>query len=112
MATRGEISGMFEQAVLVTLACIGAEVPGGDALAAIRQRVGRHIHSGAMHSTLQRLLRKRLITSRQDPPRSGYSGPPRRYYSVSAEGLRALQLAKAELEEIWRGFEECTEARQ
>ena len=103
---------MFEQAVLVTLACIGGEVPGGEALAAIRQRVGRHIHSGAIHSTLQRLLRKRLITSRQDPPRSGYSGPPRRYYSVSAEGIRALQSAKAELDHLWRGFEEWIEARQ
>lgn len=103
---------MFEQAVLITLACIGAEVPGGEALAAIRERVGRHIHSGAMHSTLQRLLRKRLITSRQDPPLAGYSGPPRRYYSITAEGLRALQMARTELDEIWRGFEECTEARQ
>jgi DNA-binding PadR family transcriptional regulator len=105
MATRGEISGMFEQAVLVTLACSGGEVPGGEALAAIRQRVGRRIHSGAMHSTLQRLLRKQLITSRQDPPHTGYAGPRRRYYSINTAGLHALQMAKEELDEIWRGFE-------
>jgi PadR family transcriptional regulator PadR len=107
---RGEVQGMFEQAVMLSLVAVGGEVLGSLVLGEVRRRVGRRVHSGAVHGTLQRLLRKGLIDSRQDPPRRGYAGAPHRYYRVTHAGLIALRRTKAALDEIWSGVGDALNA--
>ena len=98
-----EVQGVFEQAVLIAVATLGRESSGATILAEVRERLGRNVHSGSVHSTLQRLERKRLITSRRgSTPDNG--GRPNRHYAIVEEGLRALQRAKIEIQKAWGDF--------
>jgi DNA-binding PadR family transcriptional regulator len=98
-----EVQGVFEQAVLIAVATLDREASGATIVAAVRERLKRNVHSGSVHSTLQRLEQKQLITSRKGPmPDRG--GRPRRYYAVNEEGLRALRRAKVEIQRAWGGF--------
>jgi DNA-binding PadR family transcriptional regulator len=69
----------------------------------VRERLKRNVHSGSVHSTLQRLEQKRLVTSRKGttPDRGGR---PRRYYVVNKEGIGALRRAKVEIQKAWADF--------
>ena len=98
-----EVQGVFEQAVLIAVATLGREASGATILAEVRERLKRDVHSGSVHSTLQRLEQKRLVTSRKGttPDRGGR---PRRYYVVNKEGIGALRRAKVEIQKAWADF--------
>jgi DNA-binding PadR family transcriptional regulator len=98
-----EVQGVFEQAVLIAVAALGREASGATILAEVRERLKRNVHSGSVHSTLQRLEQKRLVTSRKGttPDRGGR---PRRYYAVNDEGIGALRRAKVEIQKAWADF--------
>jgi DNA-binding PadR family transcriptional regulator len=98
-----EVQGVFEQAVLIAVATLGRESSGATILAEVRERLGRNVHSGSVHSTLQRLERKHLIKSRQGSTPDG-GGRPCRHYAIAEEGLRALQRAKVEIQKAWGDF--------
>jgi DNA-binding PadR family transcriptional regulator len=98
-----EVQGVFEQAVLIAVATLGSGSSGATILAEVRERLGRNVHSGSVHSTLQRLERKGLITSRLgSTPDNG--GRPAHHYVIAEEGLRALRRAKAEIQRAWGDF--------
>jgi PadR family transcriptional regulator PadR len=98
-----EVQGVFEQAVLIAVARLGREASGATILAKVRERLKKNVHSGSVHSTLQRLEKKRLVTSRQGTTPDG-GGRPRRYYSVNEEGVGALRRAKMEIQKAWADF--------
>ncbi|MEA2413665.1 MAG: PadR family transcriptional regulator, regulatory protein PadR [Thermoanaerobaculia bacterium] len=98
-----EVQGVFEQAVLIAVATLDSGSSGATILAEVRERLGRNVHSGSVHSTLQRLEQKRLIIScRGSTPDNG--GRPARRYTIAEEGLRALGRAKAEIQKAWGDF--------
>jgi DNA-binding PadR family transcriptional regulator len=98
-----EVQGVFEQAVLIAVATLGREASGATILAEVRERLKRNVHSGSVHSTLQRLEQKRLVTSRKGttPDRGGR---PRRHYAVNEEALGALRRAKVKIQKAWADF--------
>jgi DNA-binding PadR family transcriptional regulator len=98
-----EVQGVFEQAVLIAVATLDREASGATILAEVRERLKRNVHSGSVHSTLQRLEQKQLVTSRKGTtPDNG--GRPRRYYAIQDEGLGALRRAKVEIQRVWGDF--------
>ena len=98
-----EVQGVFEQAVLIAVAILAREASGATIVAEVRERLKRNVHSGAVHSTLQRLERKRLVTSRKGTKPDG-AGRPRRYYTMREEGISALRRAKIEIQRAWVDF--------
>jgi DNA-binding PadR family transcriptional regulator len=98
-----EVQGVFEQAVLIAVATLDREASGAMIVAEVRERLRRNVHSGSVHSTLQRLELKELIKSRKGLTPEG-GGRPRRYFAVSEEGLRALRRAKVEIQRAWGDF--------
>jgi DNA-binding PadR family transcriptional regulator len=99
--------GMFEQAVLLALVYprtpLGREAYGRAILKEVQHRLGRDVSAGAVYATLDRLERKRLISSRLAPGGPIRSGRPRRHYSVEPEGLRALNASRAAAQRLWAG---------
>jgi PadR family transcriptional regulator, regulatory protein PadR len=70
----------------------------------IERRAGRAVQRGAVYVTLDRLESKGLLTSRVDEAGAG-PGRPRRFYSVSAKGLRAVRRALHAVEQMRAGLE-------
>jgi DNA-binding PadR family transcriptional regulator len=99
-----DVLGTFEQAVLLAIVRLGKNAYGRAILKEAQARLQREIVAGAVYATLDRLELKGLISSRLEGGTAVRAGRPRRYYSIDAAGVRALNDAKAAVESLWRGF--------
>jgi DNA-binding PadR family transcriptional regulator len=99
-----EVLGSFEQAVLLAIVRLDAGAYGRAILNEVAARLERDVAAGAVHATLERLERKGLVRSRLGNGTPIRDGRARRFYTVLAEGLRALNTARSAHESIWRGF--------
>jgi PadR family transcriptional regulator PadR len=96
--------GELEQ--LVLLAVLQVE---GDAYAAsvreeLARRTNRDVARGAVHVTLDRLEQKGFLRSATGESGEARGGRPRRVFTVTAAGLRALQDTLDALQEMTRGL--------
>jgi len=98
-----EMLGAFEQAVLLTTWKLDREAYGRAVFRGTQESLRRHLAAGAVYATLNRLEEKGLISSRLEKGTPVRNGRPRRYYHLSAAGIKALNEAKAAIEEMWRG---------
>jgi DNA-binding PadR family transcriptional regulator len=106
-----DVLGAFEQAVLIAVLRLGREAYGRAILKEVQQRLGREVAAGAVHATLERLQRKRLVSSRLGSGTPVRDGRPRRFYLVEAAGVRALNDARAAMDNVWSGFKWPLKAR-
>lgn len=89
--------GSFEQAVLLAVVRLRANAYGRAILNDIREKLDTSVTSGAVYATLGRLETKGLLASRT-------TGNGRRYFSVLANGMRALEKTKEASDRVWDGF--------
>jgi PadR family transcriptional regulator PadR len=85
-----EVLGTFEQAVLLAILRLADKAYGRTILEQIETRLEREVAAGAVHSTLERLENKGLVTSRLGSGTPIRAGRPRRYYRLEPEGIAAL----------------------
>jgi DNA-binding PadR family transcriptional regulator len=62
-----------------------------------------------LYTALERLEAKGYLTSRMGEPTDERGGKPRRYFTVTALGLRALKTTHAALANLTRGLEAVLE---
>ena len=98
-----ELLGGFEQAVLLAVWNLAEDAYGRAILRGAQSALGRQASAGAVYATLDRLEQKSLIASRLEEGTPVRAGRPRRYYRLTAAGVKALNESKAALEHIWRG---------
>ena len=72
-------------------------------------RGSRKVSPGALYATLDRLEGKGVVTSRFGDPMPGRGGKPRRYLTLTPEGITALQKARAAWQRLSEGLEEMLE---
>src|SRR5262245_19515674 len=99
-----DVLGSFEQAVLLAMVRLDDGAYGRAILSEVATRLERDVAAGAVQATLDRLERKGLARSRLGSGTPIRDGRARRFYTVSVEGLRALNDARRTHETIWRGF--------
>ncbi len=99
-----DVLGAFEQAVLLGIVRLGDEAYGRAILKAVQARLERDVAAGAVHATLERLENKRLVSSRLGPGTPVRAGRARRYYRLQPSGVRALNDARAAVDNIWHGL--------
>lgn len=75
----------------------------------LEERTGRPVARGALYTALERLEAKGCLRSRMDDPTPERGGRPRRYFSVTPAGLRALKTTHAALANLTRGLETILE---
>ena len=88
---KGDYLGSFEELVLLAV-----EALGDDAYAAHLQRIlereaRRPISLGAVHTSLERLEAKTLLTSAESDPMPERGGSRRRVFTLTREGKLALR---------------------
>jgi PadR family transcriptional regulator, regulatory protein PadR len=108
MTTPSTHLGEFEFAVLL------ATLQTDDAYAVpiralLEERMGRAVARGALYTALERLETKGCLKSRMADPTDERGGKPRRYFTVTAQGLRAIRATHAALANLTRGLETILE---
>ena len=98
-----DILGSFEQAILLSVVRLGKDAYGRAILNDVQSRLQRDVSAGAVYTTLDRLEEKSLVRSRLEPGSANRAGRPRRFYSVGAAGVQALDESRAMVENVWRG---------
>jgi PadR family transcriptional regulator, regulatory protein PadR len=99
-----DVLGAFEQAVLLSIMRLGDDAYGRAILKEVQTRLDRGVAAGAVHATLERLEKKRLLTSRLGSGTPVRAGRARRYYRLQPAGIRALNDARAAAETLWHGL--------
>ena len=75
----------------------------------IEQRTGRPVARGALYTALERLEAKGCLRSRMGDPTDERGGKPRRYFSLTPAGLRALKATHAAFASLSRGLDTILE---
>jgi PadR family transcriptional regulator PadR len=99
-----EVLGSFEQAVMLAIVRLGEGAYGRTILKEVQERTERDVAAGAVHATLVRLEKKSLITSTLGPGTPVRGGRARRFYRLQPQGLRALNEARATVDNLWHGL--------
>lgn len=99
-----DVLGAFEQAVLLAIVRLGDGAYGRAILKDAQARLERDVAAGAVHATLERLENKRLVASRLGPGTPVRAGRARRYYRLLPAGRRALNGARAAVDNLWHGL--------
>ena len=100
MSGRQSYLGEFEQVVLLAVARLKDDAYGMGLRAAIAERTGRSVTIGAMYATLDRLVEKGYLRSRDDAP----EGRARRFVALTAAGVDALEAARDLQQKMWAGL--------
>jgi PadR family transcriptional regulator PadR len=97
--------GEFEQIVLLSILRLDDAAYGVSVRAEISEYAGRDVAPGALYTTLQRLEGKGFVTSRLGDPTPERGGRAKRYYKVSATGLKSVKAAQNAYQSLLTGLE-------
>jgi DNA-binding PadR family transcriptional regulator len=101
--------GEFEYAVLLSVLHLDHEAYAVLIRELIEQRTGRPVARGALYTGLDRLEAKGCLKSRMGDPSDERGGKARRYYSVTAAGMKALRATHEALSSLTKGLESILE---
>ena len=99
-----ESLGHFELLVLLALIRHGDEAYGVPIAQAIERSTGKRVILASIYNTLERLEEKGLVFSKMGEPTSERGGRAKRYFAITADGLREVRAAKKALTQLWRGI--------
>ena len=69
--------------------------------AEMRDRFGKSVSLGAVYATVDRLERKRFVSSRLGEPTPERGGKPKRFYTIEALGRTALAETREAEARVW-----------
>ena len=99
----------FELHVLLALVREGKETYSVPLVIALEKRMERAVSQAAVFIALGRLERKGLVRSRLD---DGRGARPRRYFTITRDGLDAVDAHRAEHARLWHGVGRVLKARK
>jgi len=97
--------GEFEQLTLLAILRLGDEAYGVTIRAEISERAGRTVAPGALYTALERLEDKGLVKSRIGDPTPQRGGRAKRFFTVTAPGLKALARAQQAFQRLLEGLD-------
>ena len=77
----------------------------------IEERSGREVSLGSVYAALERLQEKGLVRSHLGEPTSERGGRARRYFHLTAQGLREVRESRRALVNLWNGLPELEAGR-
>jgi PadR family transcriptional regulator PadR len=73
---------------------------------ALEDKVSREVLLGSVYAALERLEAKGLVASSLGDPTPERGGRAKRYFTVTAKGLREVRDTQRTLVRLWRGLPE------
>ncbi|RAJ90833.1 PadR family transcriptional regulator [Larkinella arboricola] len=98
---KGTYLGEFEEVVLLAVAIRSGDAYGAAVVSEIEQQMGRSVNLGAVHSALNRLQEKGLVSSEMGGRTTERGGRRKRLYAVTAYGRRALDEMRQLRNQMW-----------
>jgi len=95
--------GSLELVALLAVARLGEDAYGLAVRRDLAERTGRDYSVGAVYTTLDRLEKKGLLTSRASAPVPTRGGRSRRQFTLTGAGARALHTAEQHAVSVWAG---------
>jgi PadR family transcriptional regulator, regulatory protein PadR len=100
---KGAGLGEFEHIVLLSVLRLGDGAYGAMIRMEIESVTARSASIGAVHATLERLERKKLISSWMGEPTAERGGKAKRHFKIEAAGVNALKAARETLARLHVG---------
>ena len=101
---KGSHIGEFEEIVLLTVAILNSNAYGISIRHEIAKQLKRKPSIGALHSALGRLEQKGFISSSEGEETPERGGRRKRYYIITAAGLRAIKHARELRNAMWKSI--------
>jgi DNA-binding PadR family transcriptional regulator len=92
--------------VLLALIRLGDDAYGVPISREIEERGGREVALGSVYAALERLEGKGLVSSRLGDPTAERGGRAKRYFQITADGLREVRATQRALTNLWKGLPE------
>ncbi len=86
--------GEFEEVILLIVGILKTEAYAYRITEEFKAQSGRKSSIGSVHSTLERLVEKKFLSSEMGQPTTERGGRRKRIYSITAEGQQALQTSR------------------
>ncbi len=93
--------GQHELIVMLAVLRLGHEAYGVPIAAEIADRTGREMLQGSVYATLERLEAKGLVISKLGEATARRGGRAKRYFKLTADGIREVRRAQRALEALW-----------
>ena len=101
---KGSYLGEFQEIVLMVILILKDNAYGVTIQQEIKDRVGRNISRGALHTALTRLEEKGFIHSTMSGAEAVRGGRRKRFYTVTNTGRSALEEARNIRERLWQAI--------
>ena len=101
---RFEHLGEFERSLLLAIAHLGDNAYGVTIRREIETRTRVDVAIGAIYTSLNRLERKRFVTSTVSDPLPQRGGRPRRLFLITRAGAEALRQSHVRWTRMWKGL--------
>jgi PadR family transcriptional regulator PadR len=99
-----EALGNFELMVLLAILRVGEDAYGVPIGRELEESSGKDVLLGSVYAALDRLEAKGLISSRVGDPTPERGGRAKKYFKVTAKGLRDVRDTQRTLVRLWRGL--------
>jgi len=93
--------GEFEEVVMLTVGILYDEAYGVSVKKEIETRLKRGVIVGALQSALKRLEDKGYLKSREGEATEERAGRPKKYFTITAYGKKAMEYTKSTRDELW-----------
>ncbi len=90
--------------VLLVLIRLGENAYGVPITEMLSTHLGRDVAAASVYACLDRLARKKLVTSRTGAPTPERGGRARRYFRITTAGLHEVDEARRALSTLWHGL--------
>ena len=108
---KGDSLGEFEQLVLLAILRLPNNAYGVTIRHEIETRAQRRVASGAVYSTLERLVSKGFVSGTEGEPEPSRGGRAKVYYRVEAPGFGALKQSEQAYKRMRHGVKLAQEMR-
>jgi DNA-binding PadR family transcriptional regulator len=104
--TKRDQLGNFELMVMLVLIRLGDNAYGVPISEELEKRTGRDVAIGSVYAALERLEDKGFVTSELGEPTAERGGRAKKYFHVTARGLKEVRETQRSLVKLWNGLPE------
>lgn len=96
-----ELLSRTEELLLLTILKLGESAYGLGIRKEMSALLGRKLSVGAVYVPLERLKKKKLLSSWESEPTDKRGGRAKRFYKLTNDGVKALNMAKSIHDQAW-----------